>query len=277
MGIPFSHYSGCGNDFVLIDDRKMPFFAQNPGLIQELCIKGSQVADHVIDGLILVQSSATCQFKMKFFNNDGFEASMCGNGVRALARFVKEKLDCKQTNYLLETKKRCLSIEVLDDLYCVDMGAVGELGFNIQLDFEGTTWQFNHFDTGVPHLVTFVSDIEALDVVKIGSFFRHHAHFQPHGANINFVEIATSKIRTYERGVENETLACGTGATACAYALYKIAKKKLPIRLQVRSGDFLEIDFTASDFAKMTGPATWIHDGTFFIDENKKLSSVTFL
>ncbi len=277
MSIPFSHYSGCGNDFVLIDDREMLFCSQNQALIQELCIKGSQVAGHVIDGLILVQNSATCQFTMKFFNNDGCEASMCGNGVRALARFVKEKLDFRQPNYLLETKKRTLSIAVLDDLYCVDMGAVVELDFNIQLDFEGTTWQFSYFDTGVPHLVTFVSDIESLDVVKIGNFFRHHVHFQPCGANVNFVEIATSKIRTYERGVENETLACGTGATACAYALYKIAKKKPPIRLQVRSKDFLEIDFTSSDFAKMTGPATWIGDGTFFLDENKQLSGVIFL
>lgn len=257
MQISFSHYSGCGNDFILIDDRSEWFCKENAGLISELCQQKAKV-----DGLILVQSSLLADFKMKFFNNDGSEASMCGNGIRTMARFIKEKLHFPHSKISIETKNRILTLEYIGELIRVEMGPIQELAWNIILsgpNEKNTSWTFHLLDSGVPHLVTFVEDVETIDVMKLGSYFRHHLRFQPHGANVNFVELSTCKIRTFERGVEGETLACGTGSTAAAYAMYKLYKVPSPISMQVRSQDFLQIDIKDKG-AYMTGGAKWIRD-----------------
>ena len=268
-----SHYSGCGNDFIVIDDRKKWFCEQNSSLISEICLQSAKV-----DGLILVQSSTSAHFKMKFFNNDGHEASMCGNGIRALMRFLKEKLYFPHTKCSIETKNRILALECIGDLIRVEMGKIQELGWNILLQDpadKNTHWTFHLLDSGVPHLVTFVPDVDAIDVAKVGSYFRHHPQFQPYGANVNFVAIEARKIRTFERGVEGETLACGTGATAAAYAMHKLYATQTPIALQVRSGDFLGLDIR-DDGVGMTGPATWIRDALFSFTEDKKHFTLTF-
>jgi diaminopimelate epimerase len=273
MHATVSHYSGCGNDFILIDDRKKWFCEENTSLISELCIQKAKV-----DGLILVQSSTSAHFKMKFFNNDGHEASMCGNGIRSLMRFLKEKLSFPHAKCSIETKNRILELECIGSLIRVEMGTIQELGWNIQLadpTEKNTNWTFHLLDSGVPHLVTFVPDVDVIDVAKIGSYFRHHPQFQPHGANVNFVAIDARKIRTFERGVEGETLACGTGATAAAYAMHKLYATPSPIALQVRSRDFLEIDIQNTD-VHMTGPATWIRDAHLSLSEDKKHFTLTF-
>src|SRR5258708_881670 len=115
------------------------------------------------------------------------------------------------------------------------MGKIEELGWHIILPDpiqENKNWTLHFLNSGVPHLVTFIDDIDALNILEIGSYFRNHEKFAPHGANVNFIDINSFKIRTFERGVEAETLACGTGATASAYAMHKIYNIKMPIKLQ---------------------------------------------
>ncbi len=251
MQIMISHYSGCGNDFLIIDDRSR-CFEPSQSHIQTLC-KG-------VDGLILAQLPTVplAHFKMKFYNRDGSEADMCGNGLRCLGMFIKEKFLFTESQCVIETNAGCLKLAFKEHV-TVEIGSVQELGWNISLSHEGVPWTLHHFRVGVPHLVTFVDTIDAIDVMKIGSFFRHHPHFLPAGANVNFVDPVKCCIRTFERGVEAETLACGTGSTAAAFALHKLYGHVLPIKLKVRSGEYLEVGFTQQN-ATLSGPVTWVRD-----------------
>lgn len=258
-----SHYSGCGNDFLIVDDRQALFPTQEDELIVELCRNQTQV-----DGLILLRNSLQADFQMRIFNSDGSEASMCGNGIRCLMRYIKEKLDVKKNSCAIEISGRILMLEAIGSNVRVEMGKIEELELNICLPFEEEIYSLHHLNSGVPHLVTFVDSLESRDIAKVGAYFRHHEKFRPNGANVNFVDIKTKKIRTFERGVEAETQACGTGATAAAYALHKLHNIQPPILMQTLSGDFLEIDFS-DNFAKMTGPATCIRDGALLLPHFK--------
>jgi len=245
----FCHYSGCGNDFIIKDDRDASFPIENNTLIQNACSHAG------VDGLILVQRSDTADFRMRFFNNDGKEASMCGNGLRCFFQFIREKLHFSETEATIQTQNRLLHVEDMNGLIRVEMGVAEELGWNIKLEDH----LFHHINTGVPHIVTVVDDVEKVDVNTVGAHFRSHARFGKQGTNVNFVDPKTFKIRTFERGVEGETLACGTGATATAYALHKIHNIPSPITLQVRSQEHLTIDILENQ-CTMTGPATFIQD-----------------
>lgn len=250
MGIVASHYSGCGNNFLIIDDRLELFPKNDAELISELCLQAD------VDGLILVQNSSIASFRMRFFNNDGTEASMCGNGIRCMMRFIVDKIDSKTRSCHIETQKGQLLVKMKGDLVEVEMGKVEEIDWNLMLDYEGEERVMHHLNTGVPHLVTFVDDVNSIDVENVGSYFRHLKN-----ANVNFVDKVRGEIRTFERGVEGETLACGTGATAAAYALHKLYDFSSPITLKVRSQALLEISIE-NNFAHLTGPATWIGDIT---------------
>jgi len=252
--IRVSHYSGCGNDFLIIDDRMEWFPATSTTLIQQLTHTAN------VDGLILVRKGQKNNFAMKYFNNDGKEASMCGNGLRCFYKFLREKIGSKETDETIEIGALLLEVKEAGQNVRVAMGKVEKLGWNIELDFNGKKWIWHHLNTGVPHIVTFVDDVDAVDVQVVGSFFRNHPQFQPAGTNVNFVDAENMRIRTFERGVEAETLACGTGCTAAGFACAKLKEKKLPIRLQVQSKEHLEID-VVHDKAFMTGPARWIRDG----------------
>ena len=248
----FSHYSGCGNDFIIRDDRDASFPIENGTLIQNACLYAG------VDGLILVQKSNDADFRMRFFNNDGKEASMCGNGLRCFFQFIREKLHFPETQATIQTQNRRLHVEDRNGLIRVEMGAAEELGWNIELE----DYLFHHINTGVPHIVTVVDDVEKVDVNSVGAHFRSHSHFGKQGTNVNFVDPKTLKIRTFERGVEGETLACGTGATATAYALHKMLNIPSPITLQVRSQEYLTIDVTGNS-CTMTGPALFIKDMSY--------------
>lgn len=254
--IAASHYSGCGNDFLLLDNRQSQLPAFSSGIIQKLCQSGN------VDGLILVCSSAKADLAMKFYNLDGSEAEMCGNGVRCLMQYVRQKLSYPRNRLLLETKMRDIAISCDGLDVIVNIGKVVELGYHIKLTYNDTIYTLHYFNSSVPHAVIFVDDIEAIDVYKIGSSFRNHPYFQPSGTNVNFVSVTPSggHIRTFERGVEGETLACGTGVLASAYAMHKLFGFNSPISLQVRSGDWLSVLFDKAESASLKGPATWIRD-----------------
>lgn len=242
---PLCKYSGCGNDFFLIDNRER-FFFPDPPLIQELCAQQA-------DGVILLENSSLSDFRMRIFNADGSEAEMCGNGVRCLMQFIRD----------LHPEKFHCSIETLAgvviamaDVQGIKVKMPTPVGFNFNLKID--QWVCHFVNTGVPHTVIFVDDLEQNSWMEAAPLIRHHLNFAPKGTNVNFAQLHQDGIavRTYERGVEGETLACGTGATAAALIAARLYNLPSPIRVIPRSQDplFVEFDPTFSSVA-LIGPA----------------------
>lgn len=273
LTIPVSHYSGCGNDFLLIDNREGLFPELSRDCINGLCQKGSGAG---VDGLIIATHSTSADVAMRYYNCDGCEADMCGNGVRCLMQFLRQKRNYPRTRCLLETKFRDLLVSSDATDISVNMGTIHDYGWNIPLEHEGKTYMAHHVNTGVPHIVIFTENLDKVDVDTLGRTFRFHEKFSPQGANVNFVEVmplqgkSTAHIRTYERGVERETLACGTGVTAAARCMHKLYNSGSPIRIQVQSKEWLQVLFEdvegKLDNVILKGPATWVRDGHINLD-----------
>lgn len=262
--IPFSKYSGCGNDFIMIDDRTSNFPLE---MIQKMCHRQKGIG---ADGLILLQTSPKADFKMRIFNADGKEAEMCGNGLRCLAKYLEE-LKIPAQNYAIETMNQNLNIAFVKDLVQTSMPTPSFIAKELTLNVDGQSYQASHLDTGVPHIVIFVENVEKIDVPTVGKKLRSHSSFAPRGTNVNFVEKMegnTLKIRTFERGVENETLACGTGCLAAAASASEKWNLPSQIHLKTRSSETLTIDLITNaqgqiTSATQTGPAVKIFQGIF--------------
>ncbi len=238
----FWKMSGGGNDFIVIDHR-VPWIAPDrlSDFVTRICRRGLSVG---ADGLILIEPSENASYAWRFFNNNGKEAEACGNGSRCVARFaVLQHIAPPQ--HAFETQVGLVHAEVQENgRVRVRLPDPSEPCLSILL--EGIAPLGAFINTGVPHFVCLVEDVDAIDVAHLGSKIRGHAHFAPQGTNVNFVEITgekTLKIRTYERGVEAETLACGTGAIAAAIIATATRDMRPPIQLQTRSGIALEVDF----------------------------------
>ncbi|MCK4994696.1 MAG: diaminopimelate epimerase [Candidatus Omnitrophica bacterium] len=198
-----------GNDFIIFDNRRSNL-KNGSELALSLCARTSGVG---ADGLILIEKSKKTDFKMRIFNPDGSEAEMCGNGIRCAALFKAKK------NASIETLAGFLNAEIRDDGIKIKMTDPKDLQLNINLDIDGRVYQVNYVNTGVPHSVYFVEDLPATNVRMMGRLIRYHRQFEPEGTNVDFekiIEPGVIGIRTYERGVEAETLACGTGSVASA-------------------------------------------------------------
>ena len=265
MQISFSKYTGCGNDFILVDNRNALIDTNHAIHAVNLCHRQNAIG---ADGLILLENSYLSDFKMRIFNSDGTEAEMCGNGIRCLAKFIEYlKLNTKPS-FTIETMQRNLTVHLIDNVVSVEMGNPTEVLWNLDVD----QWTMHHLDTGVPHAVTFVEDVESLNLDMVGRSVRYHKSFHPRGANANFCAIQDDGqliLRTYERGVEQETLACGTGVTATALAYAKIYNKQGPITVKVRSNELLTVDFSYKDEqfsdVKLLGSAIHVFNGTITI------------
>lgn len=267
MKFSFSKYSGCGNDFIIIDDRELVFPTEEKAEVQRLCNRPQGIG---ADGIILLQNSSIADFKMRIFNADGSEAEMCGNGIRCLMKFIQELTSGKE-KCSIETCAGLLNIEMAFDKVAVAMGKPKDIRWNIPIDIEGETFLVHFLNTGVPHVVLFVDGIENHQFEKLGHQFRHHADFAPQGTNFNMATLTESGLvlnRTYERGV-GETLACGTGCVAVAVAAMKIAKKKAPIVVRTRSLEELEIslvgDVESLENVVMIGSADKIFSGEIIL------------
>ena len=242
--IPFHKMSGSGNDFIIIDnrDRWLPD-AQLPDLIKGACRRKLSVG---ADGLILIEPSAAVDFKWRFYNADGSVAEMCGNGARCAARFAfLQGIAGRQMAF--ETLAGIIHAEVGEDSVKIRMTDPVDLRADFDLDLDGTPVHVSSINTGVPHVVMMVEDVEKTDVVSMGRRIRYHQDFLPAGTNANFVSIDSGKkisIRTYERGVEDETLACGTGNVAAALILSHSQGLTSPVRLTTRSGSILTVHFS---------------------------------
>lgn len=265
MAYQFSKYSGCGNDFILIDDRSSSFPANNKELIRRFCNRELGVG---ADGVILLQNGKKGDYAMRIFNSDGSEAEMCGNGLRCLGQFIAD-LGEKRSAFTIDSMLRQHEIKMLSDAVQASMGPPQFIEKELPLSIEGRTLQAYFLDTGVPHAVLFVDHVEQVDVKRFGAKIRHHEHFAPRGANANFVQkLNDSKlaVRTFERGVENETQACGTGVTAAALAAHWKWGLEAPLTIQTRSQQELKIDFIKDSAGRITevyqtGPAEKIFEG----------------
>ncbi|MFW5706418.1 MAG: diaminopimelate epimerase [Bacteroidota bacterium] len=264
MTISFFKYHGAGNDFIIIDERNVSSLSQNPDkekIIARLCHRRFGIG---ADGLMLLQESNDADFEMIYFNADGKEGTMCGNGGRCLVAFAHHQgLIGKECHFLAVDGFHKASIIRTDG-----NGMEVSLQMNdvktIQPVYDGFS-----LDTGSPHYVIFTTNIESLDVVETGKKLRHDPVFGKQGINVNFVEIRnnTLHIRTYERGVEDETLACGTGITAAAIVAHH-ARLKIPAQEYniMAMGGNLKVSFAFSPSTGynnifLQGPAVKVFEG----------------
>jgi len=260
MILKFDKMSGAGNDFVVADNRRLKIRLSRKQ-IAHLCHRQFGIG---ADGLLLVEPAREkeADFRMRYYNSDGGEAEMCGNGARCFARFVQKRCGWKKNVVRFETKAGIIHAHYIRNEIKLRMTPPQALLLNQKITLDGGKFTIHSINTGVPHAVVFVKDAEKVDVVKLGREARFHKLFQPKGTNVNFIQILSPgllRIRTYERGVEGETLACGTGIVASALLGYLVHGFASPVRLRVQGGDILTVGFCAKggNFEKVTlqGPA----------------------
>ncbi len=239
--IAFYKMSGSGNDFIIIDNRKR--IVDEAGLmnfVASVCRRKMSVG---ADGLILIENADAVDFKWRFFNSDGSVAEMCGNGARCAARFAHIK-GIAGTEMSFETEAGIIHAKVAKNQVKIKMPDPADLKTDYALELENSTLSVSSVNTGVPHVVVEADNIDDIEVVKLGREIRFHDVFDPAGTNVNFVCLQNDDIvaiRTYERGVEDETLACGTGAIACAIVISYKKKIKSPVKVMTRSKGYLYI------------------------------------
>ena len=271
--IIFYKMSGSGNDFIIIDNRNSVVDEKDlPDFVARVCRRKMSVG---ADGLILVEESESVDFKWRFFNSDGSTAEMCGNGARCAARFAYLN-GISGTKVSFETKAGIVSAIVENDQVKIKMPDPIDLKTDYNLELGNGSMQVGSVNTGVPHVVVLVSDIDDVEVVKTGREIRFHDSYAPAGTNVNFICAGndnTISIRTYERGVEDETLACGTGSVAAAIVMHCKSKRKSPVKVITRGGGYLYIYFKEDDGrfydVFLEGDARVIYKGFFQEDALK--------
>jgi diaminopimelate epimerase len=265
--ITFFKMSGCGNDFILIDHRKK--FLKD----RELKRFAASICRHRLsvggDGLILLEKAKKkdADFSWRLFNADGSEAEFSGNGGRCAARLAY-LLKIAPARMAFETLAGLIQAKIHGENVTIQFPIPQNLGLGLKIPVDDKTYEGHFLNTGVPHLVYFVSDLERTEVVPLGRKSRYHKMFQPAGTNVNFISVKNPhriEMRTYERGVEDETLACGTGAVASALIAGALGKISSPVSLKQRSGQTLEVafDWDGKQFGQvsLTGEARLIYEG----------------
>ncbi|ADW16701.1 diaminopimelate epimerase [Desulfobulbus propionicus DSM 2032] len=265
LPIPFWKMSGAGNDFIIIDHRK-PLIPQErmAEFARLVCRRKFSVG---ADGLFLIEPSTRADFKWRFFNADGSEAEMCGNGARCVARFAYMH-GIAAARMRFETLAGIVEATVADTTATIKMTSPHSFRFDRQIEVGGQLFMVHSVDTGVPHAVIFVDDIDEVDMVGLGRQLRHHPVFAPMGTNVNFVGRTGDgfRIRTYERGVEDETMACGTGVVAGALIAAVKGYADSPVAMVTSGGIALTVQFSGKkgtdvDQVLLKGPAHLIYRG----------------
>jgi diaminopimelate epimerase len=268
---PFVKMSGAGNDFVVIDNRSLSVNLTREQ-IANLCHRLFGIG---ADGLLAAEPADQpgADFRMRYYNADGGEAEMCGNGARCFARFVEAwpRADKKRVRFL--TQAGLIEGEYVGHDVRVNLTPPTDLKLNRKSDFGWGEVAFHSINTGVPHVVIEVPDVEVAEVLALGRAVRYSQLFE-RGTNVNFVQVTDAGeliVRTYERGVEGETLACGTGVTAAALIMHRVRGLALPLRVKVRGGDTLAVDAVTESSVNygdtfrdvtLTGPANETFSGT---------------
>ena len=239
--IKFCKMSGSGNDFIIIDNRdKVVDDTELTNFILNVCRRKMSVG---ADGFILVENAEKVNFKWRFFNSDGSTAAMCGNGARCVARFAfLNKIAGPEMSF--ETDAGIVYAQITEDGAKIKITDPSDLKIDYTIELENRALTVSSINTGVPHVVIEVDELEDVSVNKMGREIRFHEMFAPAGTNVNFIHLRKDDIiavRTYERGVENETLACGTGAIASAIVMADKATVGSPVKIITRSGGYLYV------------------------------------
>jgi diaminopimelate epimerase len=265
MRLEFTKMNGAGNDFVLIDDRSSQWYLTREQVIH-LCHRQRGIG---ADGVLLLRpcSSGRAEWAWEFFNSDGSPAEMCGNGARCFARFVR-RVAGGTGDLTFETGAGVIRATFTEARVTVGLTRPADLQLNQVIALRSGNHTIHSLNTGVPHAVLFVNDADRAMVTELGAEIRHHPHFAPKGTNVNFVQRQGPdriRVRTYERGVEGETLACGTGVTASALIAARLFGLASPVAVQVQGGDLLDVSFATSergfDEVRLTGPAEFVFQG----------------
>lgn len=249
--VEFYKLQASGNDFILLDNlnvKNKPSATFYRKFAKKYCSRKLGIG---ADGLLVIEPSKKASFKMRIFNADGSEARMCGNGACSVGLWAHTR---KKKNINFETEAGIIKVKIEGKGKSVRVKIKTSLPFGLRMDLplSGCKMKVNFINTGVPHAVIFVEGLGKIDIDKIGRKVRFHKQFKPAGTNVNFVEIKgknSLSIRTYERGVEAETLACGTGAIASAIiSWFKLnprlrTKKAASISVKTKSGDVLKVTF----------------------------------
>lgn len=263
--IPFTKMSGTGNDFIIIDHRQ-PFLAavDLPEFARRICRHKFSAG---ADGLILIEEDEDEDFRWQFFNADGSRAEMCGNGARCAARFAYQLGIAKET-MRFRTEAGVIAAQIVGHGVKIKLTSPTDLQMGRSLDLGKLSKMVHSVNTGVPHVVCFVDDLVDVPIFEWGRIIRYHEVYQPAGTNVNFVQATNDglSVRTYERGVEGETMACGTGAVASALIAAKIGLVKSPVHVTTSGGEELVIHLeTQGDSAMpavyLEGPAKIIYEG----------------
>jgi diaminopimelate epimerase len=257
--------NGAGNDFVLVDNRQGAFHPTREQIVR-LCHRQRGVG---ADGLLLLNRGrpGVAPWAWEFYNCDGSVAEMCGNGARCFARFVQRRTGAGPTVTFL-TGAGLITATLEGERVTVTLTPPRDLRLREAVTLAEETREVHSLDTGVPHAVLLVTEIDQVDVLRLGAEIRRHPHFAPRGTNVDFVQVLSPgslRVRTFERGVEGETLACGTGVTAAALVCARLGGYASPVTVQVRGGERLEVAFREEDGAyvevRLTGPADTVFEG----------------
>ncbi|MGE5314539.1 MAG: diaminopimelate epimerase [Acidobacteriota bacterium] len=279
--IPFAKMSGAGNDFVVIDNRQQ-LILHPDAAARTLCDRRLGIG---ADGLLLVEKSTLADFTMKYYNADGSSGGMCGNGGRCIAMFAFREHIADHRLMRFDALEYVYQAEVTDGMVILSMKNPVDLRLNKRLKVNGLDVCYHFINTGTAHCVVlmdenpglFAADFESASINELGRAIRQHADFAPFGTNVNFIDVRDSAIvqRTYERGVEDETLACGTGSVASSIIVHLLRGVAMPVTVRVRSGELLRIDFTEDGATKgitnvtLEGSARIVYEGTVVYDTER--------
>ena len=265
MLLEFTKMNGAGNDFIFLDNRAGNIRLTREQIIR-LCDRHRGLG---ADGLMLLVPSRTgkADWAWDFYNSDGSTGEMCGNGARCFGRFVQRKAGTNGS-FTFETEAGVITASFNGARVTVNLTKPRDLRLNEQVNLSIGTATIHSLNTGVPHAALFVPDADKAMVMSLGPEVRRHAHFGPRGTNVNFVQVLGPnhiRVRTFERGVEGETLACGTGVCASAMIAARVHSFLSPVKVQVQGGDTLEVSFRDSgqefDDVRLTGPAEFVFEG----------------
>lgn len=258
--IPFVKMNGTGNDFIVFDNRQGVFGGNEYPFFNAICQRRISIG---ADGVLLLENGADAPIRMRYFNADGYESTMCGNGARCMGFFAWMKNAVAESQFDLEAADGRHSVEIDEDI--VTLGMVPPKGYIEQCGIlqEPHLEDGGHLDTGVPHFMIFTSDLESVDVEHLGAHYRRHSFFAE-GTNVNFVHVLDDdsiQVRTYERGVEAETLSCGTGCVASALITSKRKGLTSPIRVETRGGNLTVHFDDAWKKITLSGKVTVVYEG----------------
>jgi len=266
--IKFTKMVASGNDFVVIDNLR-EIIKNRAAFAKAACDRKFGVG---ADGLLLLEKSRAADVKMRIFNADGSEAEMCGNGARCFAFWLVDGRRIKTHNFNIKTKAGIIKAQVGAESVRINLTNPKNIKLGITIKINNRNISINFIDTGVPHSIIFVEGLGGVNVHEIGNSIRYHDKFSPRGTNVDFVEVLkddTIAVRTYERGVEGETLACGTGSVASALIFALKTESDKIIKVHTKSKEVLKVFFKKSgnNFHDvwLEGKARIAHKGEYYV------------